>query len=124
MIRLKPEQTVAHQVPDTRHHAAAVLIVRDAAAAPHEREDEGERDQERRAVDDEQRCSSDPGDQRAGDRRPDHDREVLRAAEEPGRLRDRFLVVTENLREDRALDAEYGAMKMPSRKTITSSART
>ena len=86
------EQTVAHQVPDARHHAAAVLIVDDRAAAAHEREDKDERDQERRAVDDEHAGAVPTHwDQRA----PAIDGPITirggaaRPPKSPGRLRDR-----------------------------------
>src|SRR5256885_157174 len=89
---------VTASTPPTSH-----ADVPERPAAGYEPGEEDEGDEERGGVDQEHGRGARHRDQKTGQRRPEHDREALRAAEKCIRLAEQALVLAEQLRQDRPL---------------------
>ena len=86
----------------------ALLGGRQRRARGDEQREEDERDEERRGVDVEHDRRAEGGDQHAGRRGPEQRGGPLRTLEDRVRLRDRALVVADELGQDQPLRGEVG----------------
>ena len=89
----------------TPSSSAAAVLGRGDLGRVDEQSDEHERDEVGRGVDVEDVRRADDGDQHAGERRPEEDRQAVRSLEERGRRRDVAVLLADELRDDRALHA-------------------
>ena len=123
MIRLyRPEQAVAHQVADARQHAAAVLVVGDRRPP---RTSEQRRRRTRRGTSRRRRRARGAFRATRSARRRSPARSRSAAAVAPPKSADAFETAFSSSPRSSGMiercDAMYGAMKMPSRKTIRTS---